>query len=440
MKILKNAKVIHFSPGSAQENVDIVIDGSVIKEVGSNLAASYPDAEVKDLKGAMVTPGIVCSHNHFYSGLARGIMANIKPTPDFISILLNLWWRLDRAIDKDILYYSGLVCVLEAIKAGTTSVIDHHASPAFIKGSLDVLRQGYEKAGLRGILCYETTDRHGKEGTKEGVEENIEFAQSVDKAKAAGQRYLVEAAIGGHAPVTLDDDALRMLADAVKETGRGLHIHVAEDRYDVSDSHGTYQKDIMQRLAEFGLVNDKGIFVHGVHLGAPDIEILNQHDAFLVHNARSNMNNNVGYAEKLPTVKNVAMGTDGIGVNMFEEVKCAYFKHKDAGGAFWPGDYLGFLQNGNRILERYFGEQYGKVKAGYKADLTIYDYDAPTPLVGDNAAGHFVFGMSSRDVKSVMVDGEMVYEDRQFPFDVAPIYAQAQKEAQRLWERMDALE
>ena len=104
MKILKNAKVVHFSPGSVQENLDIVIDGSVIKEVGSNLAVNYPDAEVKDLKGAMVTPGIVCSHNHFYSGLARGIMANIKPTPDFISILLNLWWRLDRAIDKDILY------------------------------------------------------------------------------------------------------------------------------------------------------------------------------------------------------------------------------------------------------------------------------------------------------------------------------------------------
>ena len=119
--------------------------------------------------------------------------------------------------------------------------------------------------------------------------------------------------------------------------------------------------------------------MHGVHLGAPDIEILNQHDAFLVHNARSNMNNNVGYAEKLPTVKNVALGTDGIGVNMFEEVKCAYFKHKDTGGAYWPGDYLRFLQNGNTILERYFGEKYGKVAAGYKADLTIYDYDAPTP-------------------------------------------------------------
>ena len=440
MKILKNAKVVHFAPGSVQEHLDIVIDGSVIQTVGPNLAAKYPGAEVKDLKGAMVTPGIVCSHNHFYSGLSRGIMANIKPSQDFISILLNLWWRLDRAIDRDILYYSGLVCVLEAIKAGTTSVIDHHASPSFIKGSLDVLRQGYEKAGLRGILCYETTDRNGKDGTKEGVEENIEFAKSVDKAKAAGKRYLVEAAIGGHAPVTLDDDALRMLAEAVKETGRGLHIHVAEDRYDVSDSHGKYQKDIMQRMADFGLVTDKGIFVHGVHLGAADIEVLNQYDAFLVHNARSNMNNNVGYADKLPTVKNVALGTDGIGVNMFEEVKCAYFKHKDMGGAYWPGDYLRFLQNGNTLLERYFGEKYGKVAAGYKADLTIYDYDAPTPLTGDNVGGHFVFGMSSRDVKSVMVDGAMVYEDRQFPFDAAPIYAQAQKEAQRLWERMDALD
>ncbi len=440
MIVLKNANVVQFSPAAVEGNQDIVVEGTEIVAVGENIAGNYPDATVKDLNGAMVTPGIVCSHNHFYSGLARGITANINPCPDFISILLNLWWRLDRAIDEPILESSGIVCVLEAIKAGCTSVIDHHASPNFIKGSLDVLRKTYEQAGLRGILCYEITDRNGKDGTKAGVEESIEFAKTVDKIKESGGRYLVEAAIGGHAPVTLDDAALAMMREAVKETGRGVHIHVAEDKYDVSYSHGFYQKDIMPRMEDFDLVNAKGLFVHGVHLEESDIEIINEHDAFLLHNARSNMNNNVGYCKNLTKVKNLALGTDGIGANMFEEIKTAYFKHKDEGGPYWPGDFLGFLHNGNLILERYFGQKFGRIEQGYKADLTIYDYDIPAPFVDANVAGHFVFAMASRDVNSVMVDGVMIYEDRKFPFDVKPIYEKASAEAQRLWDRVDALE
>ena len=440
MKILKNACLVQFQPGSVQENTDIVIEGNTIAEVGQNLAGNYPEADVKDLQGAMVTPGIVCSHNHFYSGLARGIMANIKPCPDFVSILQNVWWRLDRALDEESLHSSGMVCVLEAIKAGTTSVIDHHASPAFIKGSLNVLKACYEKAGLRGILCYETTDRNGPEGMRAGVAENIEFAQSIDAAKAENSRYLVEAAIGGHAPFTLNDDALSMLADALTTTGRGFHVHVAEDRYDGAYSHHLYEKNLLPRLESFGLINAKALLAHCVHLEDAEIDIINAHDAFVLHNARSNMNNSIGYAEKLSAFKNVALGTDGIGGNMFEELKVAYFKHKDVGGPYWPGDFLGFLQNGNVILERYFDRKFGRIEKGYQADLTIYDYDVPTPLAAENIAGHFVFGMSSRDVNSVMVDGEFVYENRRFPFDVTPIYEKARQEAKRVWDRMDALE
>jgi len=439
MKILQNARVVQLQPGSVQDKMDIVVEGSTILDVGQRLTETYPGAEVTDLHGAIVTPGIVCSHNHFYSGLARGILATIPPSPDFVSILQNLWWRLDRALDEESLYASGLICALEAIKAGTTSVIDHHASPSFIRGSLQVLKSCYEQAGLRGILCYETTDRNGRAGLKAGVEENIEFAKSVDRAKANGQRYLVEAAIGGHAPFTLDDEALSMLADAITTTGRGFHVHVAEDRYDTSYSHHRYGQDILQRLEEFGLVNEKSLFAHCVHVNESDIDIINAHDAFVLHNARSNMNNSIGYAEQLAAFTHVALGTDGIGSNMFEEMKVAYFKHKDAGGAYWPGDFLRFLHNGNEILARYFHKKFGRIEKGYQADLTIYDYDVPTPLAGENIAGHFVFGLSSRDVESVMIDGEFVYQHRQFPFEVAPIYENARREAQRLWNRMDAI-
>jgi len=439
--VLKNATVVEFHPASIQSSVDIVIDGSKIAAVGAGIAANYQADRVLDMQGKLVMPGLVCSHNHFYSGLSRGITATIAPSPDFISVLKNLWWRLDLAIDEEILYYSGMVCSLEAIRCGTTSVIDHHASPAFLKGSLKTLKQAFEETGLRGITCYETTDRN--EGLKEveaGVQENVDFAKLCESDKqATNGNHLVEAMIGGHAPVTMPDAALKLMADAVRATGRGVHVHVAEDRYDVSHSHHLYGKDLIVRLNDYDLINDKALLVHGVHLSDQDIEIINAKDAFLAHNARSNMNNNVGYSTKLSLYKNLVLGTDGMGSDMWEEMKFAYFKHKDVAGSMWPDSYLKFLYNGNEILKRYFAADFGRVAPGYKADLTVLDYQAPTPLVPSNIGGHIVFGMDSRDVTTVIINGKVVLENRQFALDVSPIYDKARKAAKRLWDNMDKL-
>jgi len=441
MLLLKNSCILQFQPPEVVPGMDILIDKGRIVDVGKYIVIASPDTRAIDLEDNLGSPGLVCSHNHFYSVLARGIIAAIRPSTDFVSILQNLWWRLDRAIDEVILYYSGLIGAIEAIRAGTTAVIDHNASPSFIRGSLKVLKEAFEKAGLRGILSYEVTDRNGNKGMREGVAENIEFALSIHRERESGDRgNLLEAAIGAHAPFTLGDEALGMLAKAVHSTGRGLHIHTAEDRYDPSFSHHLYEKDLTERLEYFNLLNNKTICAHGVHLTDSDIERLNAHDCFLVHNARSNMNNGIGYAEKLPLVRNVALGTDGIGSDMFEEIKFAFFKHRDAGGECLPTDFLGFLHKGCSLLERYFSSRFGKIEKGSSADLVIYDYHSPTPLVGDNIAGHIVFGLSSRDVKTVIIGGIPVYEDRQFPFDVKPIYEKARQAAQRLWQRMNEIQ
>ncbi len=433
MLLLKDARILQFVPPQVQEGRDILIEGNKVVRVGRNLTPGFSNARTMDLAGNLVSPGIVCSHNHFYSALARGILADIKPAPDFVSILRNLWWRLDRAIDEEILYYSGLIGAIEAIRAGTTAVIDHHASPSFIGGSLKVLKEAFEKVGLRGILCYEVTDRNGRGGMREGVGENIAFAAMVAKEKESAGANLLEAAIGAHAPFTLADEALSLLSEAVNSTGAGIHIHVAEDKCDSCAS------GLMRRLEAKDLLNEKAICAHGVHLTDSDIEILNAQDCHLVHNARSNMNNGVGYAEKLRTVRNVALGTDGIGSDMFEEMKFAYFKHKDARGAYGPADFLAFLHNGSVLLERYFGGSFGRIEAGSAADLVVYDYRNPTPLVSENIAGHFAFGLSSSSVKTVIVNGVVVYEDRQFPFDLTPLYEKANKAARSLWKRMDEL-
>jgi putative selenium metabolism protein SsnA len=284
---------------------------------------------------------------------------------------------------------------------------------------------------MRGITCYEVTGRNGGEQEiRAGVEENIAFAQEVSSDAADPvSPHLVEAAIGGHAPFTISDSGLEQMAQAVRETGRGIHIHIAEGAYDVSVSHHKYGKDLIKRIDDFGLITDKAILVHGIYLSEEEINIINEHDAFLAHNARSNMNNNVGYNTKLPLLKYIVLGTDGIGADMFEEFKFAYFKHKDAGGSFWPGDFLSALSRGNEILQRYFGAAFGRIAPGYTADVVVSDYAAPTPIVPDNIAGHIAFGLGSNSVRTVIINGKVVMEDREFPFDVREVYAKASESA-----------
>src|ERR1035437_6258853 len=258
MIILKNATLINFHPSGVTQDVDIIIDNNIITEVGKGISAKYKADKIIDLKGKLVSPGIVCSHNHFYSMLARGIMAKIKSSGDFISVLQNLWWRLDLALDEESLYYSGLTGALEAIKSGTTSVIDHNASPSYIKGSLNLLRKSFEQVGLRGILAYEITDRNGEVGMLEGVDESVEFINIIAKDKKKNPaEHLVEGAFGGHAPFTMSNHTLKLISEKLEGTSKGIHFHVAEDQYDGSYSHHHFGQTIIKRLEDANLLNNK---------------------------------------------------------------------------------------------------------------------------------------------------------------------------------------
>jgi len=437
MMIVENVRVLHFHPGSVSEPVDIAIEGGKIAEVGKGLAAKHPRAE-RMSPGGYVSPGLVCSHNHFYSALARGLTVSIAPSKDFAQQLKNMWWLLDRALDEGIVRASGLAGAADAAMAGVTSVVDHHASPEFIEGSLDVLREGFDTVGLRGVLCYEATDRNGLPDGLAGVRENERFARKLDAERKAGGTVLVDAAIGAHAPFTVGDETLAALSAACKSTGRGLHIHVAEDKFDAVDSRYRFDKDICVRLDDAGLLGPKTILGHGLFLTQSEVELVNERDCFIAHNARSNMNNCVGYNDKIGQYKNAVLGTDGIGSDMIEEANFAFFKHHDAGGTRWMDSYLEMLQNGNRLLERYFpGKRLGRVEAGYEADLTFWDYDPPTPLESGNVAGHVAFGMSSRMVSSTMVAGKFIVKDRKPLFDARAIAATGRSETRRLWQRME---
>lgn len=439
--IFANARVVQtMPPFSVTEGVDVVVSDDLIVAVGKHAGSAYPQGRTIDASGKTIIPGMVCSHHHYYSGLSRGMLVRAGVQNDFIQVLKEWWWRLDRALDEEAILYSSLICSIDAIAAGTTACIDHHASPSFIEGSLETIAKGMRTVGVRGSTCYEVTDRNGgMDEVRRGVAENIAFAKGVDARRKAGEDPLVEAMIGGHAPFTIPDEGLALMKTACEETQRGIHLHVAEDKYDTVHSHHRYHKDIMDRLDSFGLLGDNTLLVHGLWLNDAEIALLNERKSFLAHNPRSNMNNHVGYCDRLRQVDNLVLGTDGCGGNMFEEIKLAFFKHKDVGGPWWPGDFTDVLTRGNRILERYFGSKFGRVEPGYKADLTILSYQSPTPWVDGNAATHIVWGTSSNAVESVMVNGRLVMENRVFPFDVEEIYAKAAEVAKRVWSRVDEI-
>ncbi|MBP5757583.1 MAG: putative aminohydrolase SsnA [Spirochaetales bacterium] len=440
--VIRNTRVIQtMEPVEVLCGVDVVIKDDKIFKVGKNAADGIKADKVIDGDGKTVIPGFVCGHHHYYSGLSRGMLISAGPQTDLIQTLKEWWWRIDRALDEESLYYSSLICTLDAIKNGTTSCIDHHESPNYINGSLSTIAKGMEKFGVRGIVAYGITDRnYGMKEIRDGVNEGIRFAKEVDDRKKKGENVMCEAMVGGHAPFTIPEEGMELLADSAKTTGRGMHLHVAEGEYDSVWSHHFYNEDIMDRLDRHGLLNDKTLLVHGIWLNEHEVDLLNERGCFLAHNPRSNMNNQVGYPKYLPKVKNLIMGTDGCGSNMFEECKIAFFKNRDALGPYWLGDYLRAVTKGNKLLEKYFkGDKFGRIEPGYKADLDILSYQNPTPLLKENAAGHFVWGMSSNCVESVIINGKLVMENHKFDFDEKEIYAKAAEVAKKLWERTDKL-
>ena len=265
-----------------------------------------------DASGCLVLPGLAIAHTHLYSGLARGMPDPVQPTRSFREILERVWWRLDAALDERSLKASAEVALLDAALCGATAVLDHHESPSFIGGSLDVLAGAARAVGVRAALCYGATDRHGPEGAKAGLAE-------CERAIAAG----LPAMAGLHAGFTASDETIEAAADLARRRGAWLHVHAAEDGCDAGS---------FERLERAGAVGPKTILAHGVHLTASERERAAEAGAWIVHNPRSNLQNAVGYANVATLGPRVALGTDGMDGDLFAEARAAHLRGRDAYG------------------------------------------------------------------------------------------------------------
>jgi putative selenium metabolism protein SsnA len=411
---------------------DVVIAGDRIHSVGA-APAGVPR---RDCAQTLVLPGNVCAHHHLYSALSRGMPYRLAAARDFLQILQRVWWRLDRALDEPAVRLSALVGGLEALRAGTTTIIDHHASPNVIDGCLDVIADALADLGLRSVLCYEVSDRDGPARAAAGVAENQRFLAA---SNGGTSHRLARGMMGAHASFTLADDTLAACVQAAAAARVGVHVHVAEDAADQRDAQAVHGMRVVERLRRAGVLGPDALLAHCVHVTAAEVAQIASAGAAVAHNPRSNMNNRVGYSPLAGDRARVVLGTDGIGGDMFAESQVAYFRAREAGRALDAGWPLRCLAAGARVAGRSFAEPlHGTIQAGAPADLTVLAYRSPTPLTEDNLAGHWVFGISAGQVRDVIVAGELVIADgRSTRVDEAEIAHRAVREAQRLWARLE---
>jgi putative selenium metabolism protein SsnA len=421
--LLTNATLLELS-GPRVERADLRVKHGIIIELARRLKPKAGEP-VFDLSGKYLMPGMVCGHTHLYSALARGMPAPKKTPRNFYEILKDVWWTLDRALDEEAVYYSALVGALDAARAGTTTLIDHHASPNFIRGSLNVMKDAFLEVGLRGVLCYETTDRNGLAGARSGLEENRDWLMRNNGPTFAGL-------VGAHASFTLSDKSLRACAELAKEFNSGVHIHVAEDPVDQAKCRGR----LIDRLARAGILGTKTILGHCTHLDKTSLDIAKRAGCWFAHNTRSNMNNAVGYAPLPWMGDRVALGTDGIGADMFEEVKFAWFKARDGRNGLGIAEVAGFLTGAQRLASHLLGVKLSCFEVGSVADLAVLDYPTPTPVTAGNLYGHLIFGMSSQCVTDTMVNGQWIVRHRKVVgVDEAAVREKSAKVAAKLWRR-----
>lgn len=439
--LIHNATVITWGKENAVlPNHSVHVENGLIAAIGpdADLVKKYPQAEKIDAGSQLLMPGNICAHTHFYGAYARG-MAIPGPAPKhFPEILKHLWWPLDKALDEKSVRASALVHLVDAIKCGTTTLFDHHASPNFIDGSLDVIADGMAETGLRAVLCYEVTDRDGDAKAKAGIRENVRF---IERTRNAGGR--IAALFGLHASLTLSDESLEACRNALPDDA-GFHIHVAEHEADQEDSLSKCGLRVVPRLLKHGILTPGSIAAHAVHVDADEIAMLAQSGVWVSHQPRSNMNNGVGAADigalTAAGVK-IALGNDGFTQDMWSEWKAAYLLHK-----VWHRDprkmngadlaAIAAQNNAALAVQSFPGAPIGKISTGARADLILVDYHPFTPLTAGNLPWHIIFGFHERMVTMTMVDGKVLMRDRKMlHIDEEEIAAKALELAPGVWAR-----
>jgi len=443
--LIKNCTLITWgSPNQIILNQSIRITSDKIAEIGpSDELLPLQGEEILDAKGQFIMPGNICAHTHFYGAFSRGMAIPGAAPKIFPEILEKLWWPLDKALDLEDVRYSALVCLVNAIRHGTTTLFDHHASPNAIEGSLETIAQSVLDSGLRASLCYEVTDRNGLAQAEAGIQENLKLIRWIKHNPDL--RTTLSATFGLHASLTLSDETLRRCRDQNPDD-IGFHVHVAEHFSDEDDSQVKSGTRVVDRLDKFGILGPKTIAVHCVHVDQHETELLRTSGTWVTHQPRSNMNNAVGMAAVESMMRagiKVCLGNDGFSNAMWEEWKAAYFAHK-----LWHHDprrmggydviKMAVYHNAEIVANQFEGLRTGEIAVGAAADLMLVDYQPITPLTAGNLPWHILFGFNESMITTTIARGKVLMLNRELlTLDEEKIAFEARRLAAKVWKRYE---
>lgn len=422
-----NAAIYDFN--NYLEDVFIIFDDE-IKEIGKMSTFTNKGYEVIDAKGHLVMPSLIVSHTHIYSTFARGINLDYNPK-NFQDILDQLWWKLDSKLGKEEIESSALVSGVDYIRNGVTTIIDHHASGEMIKGSLNTLKDVVcDEIGMRGLFCFETSDRFIVD---ECIEENIEFIEN--KTQYASGLF------GMHASLSLSENTLDKISKAI--SNKPIHIHVAESQLDVDDSLFKYGDRVIDRLNKHHLLNKNSVLSHAIYINENEMKLIKDNDCYVALNVTSNMNNGVGlpdYQKLKENNVNCIIGNDGISSSITDEWRNLLFSmhHKYRNpNAFNLFDLKEIINNGYKHVNDLLGCKLGKIEIGYDADLLMIPYIPVTPIDSSNALSHIVFGLAnSFKPNFVWCRGNCLVYDYKVSSNLESNYLKARNISKKLWGKV----
>ncbi|NLL37910.1 MAG: putative aminohydrolase SsnA [Fretibacterium sp.] len=445
MLLIGNGMLVTRDPANPWfENGCVAIEDRLIAAVGktSDMRSKYPNARFLDAAGGLIMPGFINAHMHFYSAFSRGFSSGGEPAKNFQEVLERLWWRLDRGLTLEDCYYSAMVCLIDCIKNGTTTVLDHHASPYAVRGSLFELGKAARLTGIRCCLSYEVSDRDGPEIVRQGIDENMDFIRWAQKEGDD----LLQGTFGLHASMTLSNETLVACREAMGDCNAGFHVHVAEGPGDEVDSEKRYGKRILERFREYGLLGERSMAIHCIHINDREIDILKETNTAVVHNPESNMGNAVGVSPVLKLCERgvlTGLGTDGYVSDMLQSYKLANALQKHAmehPNVAWGEIPTMLFDNNATIAGRFFKTPLGRLAPGYSADVIVSDYVPPTTLTDQNINGHLLFGTSGRSIVTTIARGKVLMENRELKeLDEKEIVGKARELSAKTWERIAAL-
>ena len=404
------------------ENGAILIEDGEIKQIAKTDELKQDGIEFINLERRLVLPGLLNPHNHLYSALATGLSPRGEMN-NFQQILSNLWWHLDKQLDEESIYYSAIAGLIDSVKYGVTTVFDHHASMNFINGSLEIIEKAFREIGLKGLLCFEISDRMGEENIQQQIDENINFYEN-HKGNSR-----IHGALGLHANLTLSEKTLSIISKQ-KPTELPIHIHCGEAIDDLKYCQEKGYAGPVHRLYKNGLLSENSLLAHCIHLTETDYKLLDEIKPTIISNPESNANNSVGIMN-VKKIQKYLLGTDGMTGNVLGTMRSHFLQRN--GIVNNPLEIL--FKSPANIVNKYFPNS-GKLAVGNSADIAITDYKPTTKINLDNLFYHLIFGVEGQKMFMTISDGNILYQNGEMMLiDENEIIEQIKKSADKLHKK-----